>query len=36
VGQFERRVGAENICQNIVAALVRAEMLYLDLQLAHR
>jgi SulP family sulfate permease len=34
--EFERRVGAENICPNIVAALVRAETLYLDLQLVRR
>jgi sulfate permease, SulP family len=31
--EFERRVGAENICPNIVAALARAEALYLDLRL---
>lgn len=33
--QFERHVGRENICPNIAAALVRAETLYLDLQLTH-
>jgi hypothetical protein len=32
--EFESRVGPENICPNIVAALVRAETLYLDLRLA--
>jgi hypothetical protein len=32
--EFERHVGRENICPNIVAALVRAEVLYLNLQLA--
>jgi SulP family sulfate permease len=34
--EFESRVGPENICPNIVAALVRAETLYLDLRLARR
>jgi hypothetical protein len=32
--QFERHVGHENICPNIVSALVRAETLYLNLQLS--
>jgi hypothetical protein len=31
--EFERRVGRENICPNVTAALLRAEMLYLSLQL---
>jgi SulP family sulfate permease len=32
--EFERHVGRQNICPNIVTALVRAEVLYLNLQLA--
>ena len=32
--EFERHVGRENICPNVSAALLRAEMLYLNLQLA--
>jgi hypothetical protein len=32
--EFERHVGRENICPDIVTALVRAEVLYLNLQLA--
>jgi SulP family sulfate permease len=31
--EFEHRVGRENICPNVSAALLRAEMLYLNLQL---
>jgi SulP family sulfate permease len=31
--EFEQRVGRENICPNVSAALLRAEMLYLNLQL---
>jgi sulfate permease, SulP family len=31
--EFERHVGRDNVCPNIVAALVRAEMLYLNLQI---
>jgi sulfate permease, SulP family len=31
--EFEDRVGRENICPNVTAALLRAEMLYLNLQL---
>jgi SulP family sulfate permease len=31
--EFEHRVGRENICANISAALLRAEMLYLNLEL---
>jgi SulP family sulfate permease len=32
--EFEQHVGKENICPNVSAALLRAEMLYLNLQLA--
>jgi SulP family sulfate permease len=32
--EFEQHVGHENICPNVSAALLRAEMLYLNLQLA--
>jgi SulP family sulfate permease len=32
--EFEQHVGRENICPNVSAALLRAEMLYLNLQLA--
>jgi SulP family sulfate permease len=32
--EFEQHVGKENICPNVSAALLRAEMLYLSLQLA--
>jgi SulP family sulfate permease len=31
--EFEQRVGAENVCLNVSAALLRAEMLYLNLQI---
>jgi len=31
--EFEQRVGVENICPNVSAALVRAETLYLNLQI---
>jgi SulP family sulfate permease len=34
--EFEERVGAENICPNVAAALVRAETLYLNLQIANQ
>jgi SulP family sulfate permease len=32
--EFEHRVGRENICPNVTAALLRAEMLYLNLQIS--
>jgi SulP family sulfate permease len=32
--EFEQHVGRENICPNVSAALLRAEMLYLNLRLA--
>jgi SulP family sulfate permease len=34
--EFEVQVGAENICPNVAAALVRAETLYLNLQIANQ
>jgi MFS superfamily sulfate permease-like transporter len=34
--EFERHVGAENVCPDITSALVRAETLYLNLQLGRR